>query len=169
VPTEPLPHLYIVALGSNLGDRQAWLKEAVGLLAARVGPILAQSPSFATAPIGAADQEFLNGAVLIASAQGPASTLKELLLIETRLGRLRREPKGNRNIDLDLLLWRQAEDAEGVACRRLSTDALDLPHPRMLERDFVMVPAAAVAPRWVHPETGRTLADEVAARGYRLI
>jgi 2-amino-4-hydroxy-6-hydroxymethyldihydropteridine diphosphokinase len=90
--------------------------------------------------------------------------MTRLLAIETRLGRVREIKWGNRTIDLDLLMWRAADGTTPT----FEDEAVRIPHPYLLDRDFALVPAAAVAPTWVHPVSGLTLADEVARRHYHL-
>lgn len=160
----PLPHRYLIALGANLGDREAMLARAVALIGERVGPVAARAKVYETAPVGAADQTFLNSALVCESALGPDETLAALLAIETEMGRVRREKWGNRTIDLDVLMW----EPEPGASRAWSSPTLTIPHPHLLDRDFALVPACDVAGDWRHPTTGRTLADERAARGYDL-
>ena len=157
-------HLYLVALGSNLGDRARLLDGAAAEIAARLGEVVARSPAYETEPMGAADQPFLNAALVLRSPEAPEAVLAALLAIEAQLGRVRRERWGNRTIDLDLLLWRPDGQEGGT----WESATLRLPHPEMLKRDFVLVPACDVAADWLHPGTHRTLAAETAARGYGL-
>src|SRR5690606_33229823 len=99
-----LQDLYVIGLGSNLGDRHAYLERAWQLVEGRLGSVLKASPWYETQPLGAADQLFLNGALLCAADLAPEPMLAGLLAIEADLGRVRRERWGNRVIDLDLLL-----------------------------------------------------------------
>ena len=156
-------HRYVIGLGSNLDDRMALIGAAHQLIEKKVGVIEANAPMFATAPMGAADQPVLNTAIRIATDLPPIPLLHALLGIETELGRVRRERWGNRRIDCDILLWEEL----GVTRSHEDTD-LVVPHPALLERDFALVPAAAVAGDWLHPMTGRSLTEELRARGYRL-
>ena len=159
-------NLYLVALGSNLGDRWELLADAAHRIETTLGPVLAHAQVYETEPVGAADQLFLNSALVCASLLAPEAALAQLLAIEAVMGRVRREKWGNRPIDLDLLLWRRAADAVQVASRTYVSPSLTLPHPRLLERDFVLIPAVDVAADWVHPATGRTLAAELTQRAY---
>lgn len=163
-------HFYLVAIGSNLGHREQNIAAALDELQANETAIVATAPLYETKPLGAADQPFLNSATIAMSAFSPDSMLKHLLNIETRLGRVRRERWGNRIIDLDLLLW--ASDSNGLDCG-LATHVfhsidLTIPHPEMLNRDFVLVPASAIAGQWIHPESGLTLREECLARNFQL-
>jgi transaldolase len=112
--------------------------------------VLRTSRSFWSQPMGAARQQFLNGAVRIRTAHAPAALLALCKQIENRIGRKRSQRWADRSIDLDILL---VED-----CVRMSVD-LTIPHPGLLERAFALVPAAEVAPDWVHPLDGRSLSD----------
>ena len=91
---------------------------------------------------------FLNAAVVVETDLSPEDLLRFLLRVERQFGRIRTEPNSPRTIDLDLLL------AEGCV---LSTPELVLPHPRMHERAFVLVPLAEVAPDAIHPTSGKTM------------
>lgn len=151
---------FLIAIGSNIGDRTGYIKQAISMVEARCGKITARSSLYVTEPVGAADQEFLNGAFIVTSTMDPSTMLGELLGIEKSLGRTRAVHWGNRTIDLDILMAR-AEDGAPVVS---NTPSLAVPHPRMLERDFVLVPAAAIAGDWVHPRSRRTLSAELKDR-----
>lgn len=151
---------FLVAIGSNLGDRMALIREAMDQVEARCGLITARSSLYETAPVGAADQSFLNGAFMVRSGLRPEDLLRSLLAIEKGLGRTREVHWGNRTIDLDIVM---AVDESGNVLK-IMQPGLQIPHPRMLERDFVLVPAAEIGGSWIHPVTGNTLAGESAAR-----
>jgi len=143
----------LVALGSNLGARREQLDAAVAALAALPGTaVLAVAPLIETAPVDAppGSGAFLNGACLLETALSPETLLAALAALEDAAGRQRSERNAPRTLDLDLLL-------HGQNCR--DTPALQLPHPRLHERLFVLEPAAALAPDWVHPRLHRTLAE----------
>ncbi|MEM9803142.1 MAG: pantoate--beta-alanine ligase [Planctomycetota bacterium] len=152
-----------VALGANLGEPERTFKRALSLLE-REGDvqILRRSQWHATEAVGGpADQPaFLNGAILVETKLGPEELLQRLRSIEDHLGRDRssEEPWGPRLLDLDLL-WAEREGGEPVELR---TDDLVLPHPRMEERSFVLVPLAEVAPDHVLARSRRTVADQLA-------
>jgi 2-amino-4-hydroxy-6-hydroxymethyldihydropteridine diphosphokinase len=158
-----MTHRYVIGLGSNLDDRLGLLGAAHQAIEAGIGRIDATAPIYETPPMGAADQPFLNTAVLLTSPLSPPAMLKALLVIEADLGRVRRERWGNRRIDCDILMW----ETSGIATTFEDGD-LTVPHPALLERDFALVPAAAVAGDWRHPMTGKTLKAELEARGYAL-
>lgn len=146
--------LALIALGSNLGDRERWLAEAVTLIEQHIGPVISLSSFYETQPIGNATELFLNGALICKTSKKPLEILRHLLGIEEELGRQRIAAKGNRNIDLDLLLVNQNAESLTWDCPELT-----LPHPEMLHRDFVMIPAVEIAGEWIHPISKRSLQD----------
>ena len=149
-----------IALGSNLsssaGDRSANLRVAVEHLRT-LGRILAVSNFYDTEPVGYLNQpRFLNAAALLTTELDALALLEALLTIECQMGRDRSVTvaKGPRLIDLDLVLFGNLT---------LETDRLVLPHPAMRERRFVLEPLAEIAPLMIDPETGRTIAELLAA------
>jgi 2-amino-4-hydroxy-6-hydroxymethyldihydropteridine diphosphokinase len=134
--------LAYVGLGANLGDREATIRRAAELIgAARLSPL------FETEPWGHRDQpSFLNAAAEVETTLTARQFLDYLLDVERRLGRERIGPRwGPRTIDLDLLLW---------ADERISEPGLEVPHPLMLERQFVLEPLAALVPDREIPGNG---------------
>ncbi|HVW20310.1 MAG TPA: 2-amino-4-hydroxy-6-hydroxymethyldihydropteridine diphosphokinase [Opitutaceae bacterium] len=129
----------LIGLGSNLGERAGRMAEALRRLHRTPGlRVAAVSSLYATAPLGVTGQpEFLNAAGELRSELGPRELLEACLRIEAELGRVRGERWGPRTIDLDLL-W--------FGGRTVREPGLELPHPRMRERAFVLVPAAEIAP-----------------------
>ena len=148
-----------IGLGSNMGDRRAYLRTAV-IAVARLGgvEVLATSPVVETDPVGgpAGQGKYLNAAVEVETEIPPPELLRRLLAIEDSLGRERAERWGPRTIDLDILLY-----GDEV----IETDELTVPHPRMHERRFVLEPLAAIAPGARHPVTGKTAAGMLAEVG----
>jgi 2-amino-4-hydroxy-6-hydroxymethyldihydropteridine diphosphokinase len=139
-----------IGLGSNLGDRLATLRTAV-LRLETLGGVNAVSSLYETEPVGDLEQpRFLNAVVALETALTPADLLRALLGIERDLGRTRSFPDAPRTLDLDLLL------VEDVI---LDTPELTLPHPRLHERAFVLVPLAEIAPETVHPGSGQTVQE----------
>ena len=143
----------VVGIGTNLGDRLATMREAVTRIDALDGVrVVARSRVHETAPVGVLDQPlFLNAAICAECTLPPRGLLDELLRIERELGRTRGATDvrwGPRLIDLDIL-WIDglvSEDPELV-----------VPHPRLLERAFALVPLLDVAPGALDPRTGRAL------------
>jgi 2-amino-4-hydroxy-6-hydroxymethyldihydropteridine diphosphokinase len=143
----------LIALGSNLGDRQAALDRAVQRLTSTTGiSVVRTSAWHATTPVGGPpDQpQFLNGAAVLETSLSPESLLARLQEIERDLGRDRTRRWAPRTIDLDLLLFDQLVR---------HTPALELPHPRMAFRRFVLEPAAEIAGQMMHPTIGWTVAQ----------
>jgi 2-amino-4-hydroxy-6-hydroxymethyldihydropteridine diphosphokinase len=144
-----------VALGSNLGDRRAFLEGALAALDESGGVrVLACSRFYETEPVGPPPQgPYLNAVARLETELAPAALLSLLLELEARAGRERGAVRNApRTLDLDLLL-------HGRTC--VEEDGLELPHPRMHERAFVLEPLCEIAPDLVHPrlrETIRTLA-----------
>jgi len=143
-----------VALGSNLGDRAALLRGALAALQ-RAGDVrvVAESAVYETAPVGGpAQPDYLNMVVAVKPSLSPEALLERCLSIEAEHGRVRRERWGARTLDLDLLSYDAAT---------LRTERLTLPHPRMAERAFVLVPLAEIAPAL---KIGDTTVGELAER-----
>lgn len=143
-------HTAYIALGSNLGDKEANLRQALKLLTEQGITIKRVSKFFVTEPYGVIDQpSFLNGACCIETALPPLNLLETLLTVENKMGRVRLRHWGERNIDLDLLLY------ENVI---MDTEKLRLPHPDMQNRDFVLLPLEEIAPELEHPVLHKTIA-----------
>lgn len=147
-------HTLYIGLGSNLGDRQANLTEALQLLRSRV-VIARVAELYETEPVGYLDQpRFLNTVAEGQTELSPEETLRFLKEIEHRLGRQPSFRNAPRPIDLDLLLYDELV---------LDTPELQVPHPRMHERAFVLAPLADLAPELVHPVHAKTVAQLLAA------
>ncbi len=131
-----------VALGSNLGDRLGNLAGAVERLAREPAFFLRRiSRAYETEPIGPPQPRYLNAVVHLGTLLSARSTLHKLLEIEDQMGRVHREKWSSREIDLDLLIYGD----------RVASGNLELPHPRLHERAFVLVPLAEIAPDLIHP------------------
>ncbi len=127
----------LVALGSNLGDRLSWLRFARRRLSGADTEIRAASPVFETDPVGGPPQgPYLNAALRLTTRCEPEAFLDRLLAIERDAGRFRRELNGPRSLDLDILVF---------GTRIIDTPRLNVPHPRLCDRAFVLVPASAIA------------------------
>lgn len=135
----------VIGLGSNMGDRLAHLREATARLGQHA-TVLATSPVYETAPVGGPPQgHFLNAALLVAFEGSPRALLDALLAIERSLGRIRLERWGPRTVDMDIL-W-----VDGLV---VDEPGLTVPHPRLTERAFALLPMLDVAPDARDPRTG---------------
>ena len=137
-------------LGGNLGNREANLQLAVALLNEKVGEVLSVSALYETAAWGKTDQPaFLNQAVALRTSLTALEVLTHALAIEQDLGRVRKDKWGERLIDIDLILF--GDEIIDIP------DKLQVPHPHMQNRRFVMEPLAEIAPEVVHPILGQTM------------
>jgi len=143
----PPMHTAFIGLGSNLGDPESEVRRALTALAALADTrLVAASSPYRSAPLGYAGQaDFVNAVAELATGLGPQALLAALLAIEDRFGRERSFRNAPRTLDLDLLLYDELSIAE---------TALTLPHPRMHERAFVLVPLVEIAPACVIPGRG---------------
>ncbi|TFJ92976.1 2-amino-4-hydroxy-6-hydroxymethyldihydropteridine diphosphokinase [Lentibacillus salicampi] len=141
-----MSHIYL-ALGSNIEPRETYLAKALDALNAyQQITIVKKSSVYKTAPVGYTDQaDFLNMVVEVDTSLLPLTLLDVCQAIEKQLGRKRDIRFGPRTIDLDILMYNQ-ENRE--------TERLTLPHPRMLERAFVLIPLGEIAPELIIPATG---------------
>lgn len=154
VEEQTLAATALIALGSNLGDRRRHLDQAVDALQRHPGLALVRVSSYhETDPVGgpAGQGAYLNAAAELATDLSPHELLAVLLDTETALGRTRTVHHGPRTLDLDLLLF---GDARIVPTR---PGDLEVPHPRLHERAFVLAPLAEIAPQAVHPVLHRTV------------
>lgn len=139
-----------LSLGSNVGDREANLREAVRRLA-QLGTLDAESSLYETEPVEVVNQPwFLNCAVRLLTERTAEELLAGVLSIERTMGRERTQPKGPRNIDIDILLFND---------RLIDTPGLKVPHPGLAERLFVLEPMAEIAPETIHPELKITMRE----------
>lgn len=135
-----------VGLGANLGDAQATLKHALVALAALPQTrLVAQSALYRTAPVLASGPDFVNAVVELQTALPPLQLLQALQAIEAAQGRERPYANAPRTLDLDLLLFGQ---------RVVQLPGLEVPHPRLHERAFVLQPLLELAPQLAHPHLG---------------
>lgn len=143
-------HTAYIALGSNMGDRKAYLEGAVRALGEHPDCRMeASSPLYVTAPYGGvAEGDFINSVIRVETLLGPEELLDVMQGIEQQAGRERKVRWGSRTLDLDLLFY----DDAVIDCERLT-----VPHPDMENRDFVLEPLARIAPWLRHPVNGLTV------------
>jgi 2-amino-4-hydroxy-6-hydroxymethyldihydropteridine diphosphokinase len=140
-----------LSLGSNLGDREANLRQARERFNASELHLLRESSIYETEPRDVPDQPwFLNQVVEVETSLLARELLQRLQSIESEMGRRRTAPKGPRLIDLDILLAGNAV---------VNTPDLEIPHPRLAERRFVLEPLAELSPELRHPRTGQTVRE----------
>lgn len=153
--------MILVALGSNLvsaefGTSQQLLEAALNSMKKHGIEVLRHSSWYRSAPVPASDQPwFVNGVAEVSTDIGPADLLQVLHRIEAEYGRIRRRRNESRTLDLDLLAYGERVVAQ--------PEGLVLPHPRLPERAFVLLPLAELAPAWRHPVSGLTAAEMLAA------
>jgi len=158
VEIERSRHTAYIGLGSNLGDRKAYLRFAIGELRKVSGcKVLQVSKFINTAPYGYANQDdFLNGCLVLSTLQEPFELLETLIEIENKAGRVRDIRWGPRTLDLDIIMY---DDLF------ISTDRLRIPHPEMQKRDFVLRPLSEIAPGLLHPVYKKTVSEMLTELG----
>ena len=145
-----MPALVYLSLGSNVGDREIQLRDALRRLAA-IGRVVGVSSFYETEPVEFTDQAwFLNCVVALETTETPEQLMMALLQIEQQMGRRRIQKKGPRAIDIDILLFDEAI---------LDSPALTIPHPAMHQRRFVLEPLAEIAPEVRHPVLEKTIRE----------
>jgi 2-amino-4-hydroxy-6-hydroxymethyldihydropteridine diphosphokinase len=153
-----------LGLGSNVGDRERNLATALAQLAGPALRVLRVSSTYETEPVDYTDQRwFLNLVVEAETELFPMQLLARIVKVERALGRVRTVPKGPRTLDIDILLYGRAV---------VRSARLEIPHPRMGERRFVLAPLAELAPGLRHPlirKTMREMLDAAPAQVVRLL
>ena len=138
-----------LSLGSNIGDRAANIARALEGLSRRGVRITRESSMYETEPVEFREQDwFLNSVAEAETDLSPPELMKAILAVECTLGRERRIPKGPRIIDIDILLY---------GAEVIRTPKVEIPHPRMAARRFVLVPLAEIAPDAMHPVLQKTV------------
>jgi len=140
-----------LGIGSNLGDRLAWVRQGLKALEDAGISSLQVSSLYETEPVGYLEQgDFLNVVTEVAWAGGPRELLDECLAVEGRMGRVRGMKDAPRTLDIDILLWGNRIQREA---------SLEIPHPRLHERRFVLVPLEEIAPGLCHPVLKLTIRE----------
>jgi len=151
-----VPVTAYVALGANLGDAVAGVRDAIAWLGELPATQLVRHSSlYRTAPVGAAGPDYINAVAEIATSLTAPALLAHLQRLERRGGRERPYPNAPRTLDLDLLLFGSG---------RIASAGLTVPHPRMTGRAFVLVPLAEIAPRLVTPGQLQAVQDQAVSR-----
>jgi 2-amino-4-hydroxy-6-hydroxymethyldihydropteridine diphosphokinase len=153
--------MILIALGANLpsaaGEPMATLAAALMALEGEGVHVVARSRLYRSAPVPHSDQpDYVNAAAIVETALAPRELLALLHRVELKFGRVRGEPNAARTLDLDLLAYddRLSAGGEGEPV---------LPHPRLHQRAFVLLPLLEIAPEWRHPRLGRTVRELAAA------
>jgi 2-amino-4-hydroxy-6-hydroxymethyldihydropteridine diphosphokinase len=142
-----------IALGGNIGDSPTILQAAIKTLATTPGIVVeSQSSWYKTKAIGPIQPDYINGCVVLQVTISPINLLTTLLTVEEKFGRVRTEHWGPRTLDLDLLLY------DDII---LNQSDLQIPHPRMNQRAFVLVPLAEIAGNWLDPLSQQLIKDLV--------
>lgn len=143
-----------ISLGGNLGNTREIFEQTYPLIEKKIGPILQKSSLYQTAAWGMTDQaDFLNQVIEIETAENPAEILTNLLAIELHFGRIRDVRWGPRSLDLDLLLFGNEQ---------VNSPQLTLPHPRIQDRKFILIPLVEIAPYTLHPILGKSVKELLA-------
>lgn len=145
-----LPNNLFLSLGSNQGDRLYYLQQAVDLISDRMGDIYQISSVYETPAWGFQANHFLNAVLWVKTPLDPTTVLEQAWQIEKQLGRTRKGQPGyrDRTLDIDLLFY---ED------QIIHNPTLQIPHPRLHLRNFVLVPLQEIAPDWIHPVFTKTI------------
>ncbi len=144
-----MSNIIYLALGSNLGDKLAYIKSAYRLLTQNNIIITQYAPLYESDAVGVTDQPtFLNTVVATISDLSPIELLNVIKKIEKQIGRKKRQIWGPREIDIDIILYKD------TICR---STYLTIPHAEMLKREFVLLPLSQIAPNVRHPENNQTI------------
>jgi len=143
-----MPTPFLLSLGSNLEPRVERLHDAIALLTSELGPLVV-SAMYETSPVGYTDQpDFVNCCVTGVTTKTAHELYNLCTSVEHRIGRMSRERWREREIDIDVILFGTQQFADAT---------ITIPHPRMQDRLFVLVPAAEIAPHMIDPRTGRMI------------
>jgi 2-amino-4-hydroxy-6-hydroxymethyldihydropteridine diphosphokinase len=152
-PTKP--HNLYLLIGSNLGDRKKQLKNAVRFINERIGQVTRYSSIYETEPWGfSSEDNFLNRVLKVSTFLTPEEVMIKIFEIEKSFGRVRKEEGyASRTMDIDILFY---DDLV------MLSDTLKIPHPRLQDRKFVLVPLNEIAPRLIHPLSAKTIRNLLA-------
>lgn len=140
-----------LGIGSNIGNRAGNIHDAIGLLEKNVGKIAKKSHVYETQPWGEPNQDpFYNQVVMLNTTLDPRDLLDKISRIERELGRERKEKWGPRVIDIDILFYGK---------RVIRDKGLEIPHPELHKRGFVLVPMMEIAPEFEHPILNKQIDD----------
>lgn len=135
--------IVLLSLGSNLGDRVKNIYDGIQKVADKVGKVISYSPLYESKPWGVVSpNDYINACILVETQTSPEEVMTILHDIEKEMGRVRSTKYNDRTLDIDLLLFDQLI---------IDTEELKIPHPRMHERLFVLVPANQIVPMFIHP------------------
>jgi 2-amino-4-hydroxy-6-hydroxymethyldihydropteridine diphosphokinase len=135
-------------IGGNMGDRMANLTQAIHLINQEIGPIQLTSSIYETAAWGNTNQpDFLNQSLMLHTTLDAETVMRQLLNIEIGMGRKRDIPMGPRTIDLDIIYFNDLV---------IENELITIPHPKIAERRFVLMPLAEIAPQFLHPVLNKT-------------
>lgn len=138
-----------ISLGGNVGNTQEIFSQTLQMLAEKVGKITQKSSLYQTAAWGNIPQnDFLNQVIELETTYDANKLLDSLLTIELYFKRDRKEKWGPRTLDLDILYFNQD---------LIETEHLQVPHPRIKERNFILIPLAEIAPNWIDPKENQTI------------
>lgn len=141
---------FIIGLGSNLGNRESLIEKAIGEIGHSIGRLMARSSLYESEPWGFdSPNRFLNGAVRIETDLSPLELLDALQRMERNEGRIRITDYADRSLDADILL--RMDSGREIFSGGEEDLKLEIPHPRLHLRKFVLLPLAELAPEWVHP------------------
>ncbi len=150
------PVVAYIGLGANLGDPRTTVMQAMQAIADTDGVALTrQSTLYTSSPVDSSGPDFVNAVVEVLTRLPAMRLLEQLQAIESRAGRVRPYRHAPRTLDLDILLY---------ADSRIDKHRLTVPHPRMMQRAFVLVPLAEIAPQYVSAEQLRAVEEQTVAR-----
>ncbi len=147
-----MPTTVYLSLGTNLGDKRANIAQATAAIAERIGCVTKRSKTYESEPWGfASNHSFLNAVLEVETTLSATATLDTLIAIEQQMGRMHKSQKGiyaDRIIDIDILIFGN---------ETIETERLQVPHPLMAQRAFVLQPLCEIAPQLLHPTLGKTM------------